>query len=121
MKTLHIMDISEFVLLNGRCKRNSAYILLSGTTILAITQFEDEGAAQEFMQKAKTASHLPHPVYNPAVLLTDTQAAAIAQNASLFPDATTPAQRLAIAKTLNVGQVARRAGRLHPHLNLSVF
>jgi hypothetical protein len=120
--TLHIVDWAEFLNLNGKNQLGTSHcVFLTPNLVLTATTFHSATKAEAFMTHAKTASHLPHPLYGGGALITEAQAEAIAQREDLFPDCTTPEQRLAKAKTLDVCGVARRAGVVHPLMKLHTF
>jgi hypothetical protein len=120
MKTMHILDETEHLSLKQHMAA-SHYIYLTGTLILAVIQFVDGKHAEAFGIKSKTASHLPHPVYEGSSLISEQQAQALSQCAELFPECATPEDRLAAARKCSTSDVCKRARALHPLMRLGTF
>lgn len=87
------------------------YISLPNGMLLLSAEFRSDDHALDFAQNANAMS-LPHPVWNPTDTLHPDHADILAQLTQMFPDATTPEQRQAIARQLTVHKFVLRAARL---------
>lgn len=118
--TFHIMDEVEHVNMK-HLYDYSHYIHLDGSSILCAIMWRSPAHEARFAKHAKTATHFPHPVFDPTTLITETHAQAISQRADLFPECKTPEECLACARTLNVRGVISRAQAVKPDMRLSSF